>query len=146
MVKVLKAPRKKAAKGNGGDNAGQAAADDTKKQLDFLREVKELAQKHGIPMGTHAGAAQIPQRDLRIQVREKAGQVIVDFGQTPDGKPNSISWMALSVEQGTKFAATIIKIVQNIQSIGAVGGAADPKATDEGEEKKPDPEKVDKDK
>jgi len=129
--KSQKAPSRQ--KGNGGDEAGEQAAADTKKQLDFLSEVKELAKKHGIPIGggpPGAGMA-IPKRDLRIQVKEQAGQIVVDFGQ-------SISWMAMKPDQATKFAASVIKIVQNIQSIGAVGGDAAES------EKKPDADEAEK--
>jgi hypothetical protein len=120
-------------KGNGDDKSVK----DVKKQMAFLDEVKGLAKKHGIPFQVPAGQDPLQQkRDLRVQVREQAGQVIVDFGQ-------SISWMALSPEQATKYAATIIKIVQNIQSIKASGGE-DPPAADETE--KPDEEKTEVDK
>jgi hypothetical protein len=134
-------------KGNGGD-----PPENIENQMKFLAEVKALAQKHGIqmaePMGGGISDAMQAQRSLRIQVREQNGQVVVDFGRTPEGKPNSISWMALSVEQATKFAATMIKMVQNIQSIGAVGGAAeapaDKPAEDATEKKTEKTEKVDK--
>jgi hypothetical protein len=62
--------------------------------------------------------AHLGQRSLQVQVREQKGQVIVVFGQ-------SISWMAMEVAQATKYAASIIKIVQGIQkdqSIQAAGG------------------------
>jgi len=101
-------------KGNGDDKSVK----DAKKQMAFFEEVKGLAKKHGIPFQVPGGQDPLQQkRDLRVQVREQGGQVIVDFGQ-------SISWMALSPEQATKYAATIIKIVQNIQSIKASGGEA----------------------
>jgi len=127
-----------AKKGNGDDKSVK----DVKKQMAFLDEVKAAAKKHGIPFnqgqGPGAAGGMMPQqkRDLRVQVREQDGQVIVDFGQ-------SISWMALSPEQATKYAATIIKIVQNIQSIKASGGSAapeDPPAADEAEETTADPD------
>lgn len=123
-------------KGNGDDKSVK----DVKKQMAFLDEVKSLAKKHGIPFQLPAGQGALDplqqKRDLRVQVREQGGQVIVDFGQ-------SISWMALSPEQATKYAATIIKIVQNIQSIKASGGEDLPAAE---ETEKPDDEKKEVDK
>jgi len=130
---------KKAQKGNGGDKAGKAKAAETKKQLDFLAEVKELAKKHGVSVGGAPGAADAAmpgKRDLRVQVREQAGQIVVDFGQ-------SISWMAMAPEQATKFAASVIKIVQNIQSIKASGGEA-LSSDDEAEESAEEKSEVDK--
>jgi hypothetical protein len=105
-----------AEKGNGDDKSVK----DAKKQMAFLDEVKALAKKHGVQVGGMPGAGIDPtqqKRDLRVEVSEQGGQVIVNFKQ-------SISWMALSPPEATKFAASIIKIVQNIQSIKAIGGEA----------------------
>ena len=78
-----------------------------------------------------------PKRDLRIKVTSRGDQIIVDFGQ-------SVSWMAMNMSQATKFAATIIKLVQDYQSIGAQGGEDEAPAVDETEKPDPDTEKVDK--
>ena len=122
-------------KGNGDDKSVQ----DAKNQMAFLAEVKELAAKHGIQIaGSQAGLEPLRQsRNLRIQVITRGDQIVVDFGQ-------SVSWMAMNMTQATKFAATIIKQVQDFQSIGAAGGEGEAPAVDETEQPDPDTEKVDK--
>jgi hypothetical protein len=128
-------------KGNGDDKA----VENVKEQMAFLDEVKELAKKHGIKIGPGVmpKPANLGQRNLQVQVREQDGRVIIDFGQ-------SISWMAMDVTQATKYAATIIKIVQGIQrdqSIQAAGGDTEPgkeAAADPDAEKAEDQETVDK--
>lgn len=114
-----------AKKGNGG------AGDDVKKQFEFLDEVKKLAKKHGIEMGGLSQQITPGQSQLQIQVREQNNKVIVDFGK-------QIAWMAMNIDQATKFAASIIKLVQDVQkrnAIAAEGGEGELPA-----EHKADPE------
>jgi len=130
-------------KGNGDDKSVQ----DAKNQMAFLDEVKKLAKQHGIKIGgDQAGLDPLRQsKDLKVQVMTRDDKIIIDFGQ-------SVSWMAMNAQQATKFAATVIKQVQNIQSIGATGGqSSDPEhykdLVDGGREgEDPDAEKKDVDK